>query len=231
MKPAWVVFWDIDGTLLTTARAGIYAWEDAVREVTGRSLSFQTLPTAGLTDVEIAKLVLLEAELEPESEIVTGLLRRYESLLPSRLPLRAGQVLPGVPELLSDLAARQVPSLLLTGNTEAAAWAKLECYGLSTYFHDGAFAEDGADRAGIARHAVSVAQVRHGEISRDRMIVIGDTPHDVACGRAIGARTIAVATGSHSFEELRACAPWRAILRLPDPAAFARIMEEAAHGG
>jgi phosphoglycolate phosphatase-like HAD superfamily hydrolase len=229
MTPAWLTFWDIDGTLLTTARAGIFAWEDAVRDVTGTPGSFQTLSTAGLTDVEIARRVLRAVGVEPRDEIVTRLLRTYESLLPSRLPLRPGRVLPGVREVLSHLAGLHVPALLLTGNTKAAAWTKLTYYGLSSYFGDGAYAEDGVDRAGIAAHAVSVAEARHGAVARDRTIVIGDTPHDVACGRAIGARTIAIATGPHSLEELRSCAPWRAIPHLPDPGAFVRLLEEAAH--
>lgn len=232
MRPLPVLFWDIDGTLLTTARAGIFAWEDAVRDVAGRVMSLQGLETAGMTDVEIARRILENAGLESRSEAVSLLIRRYEDLLPSRLPLRQGRVLPGVRELLEHLRPRpDVHSMLLTGNTAAAARAKLSYYGLAPYFSRGAFADDGEDRVAIARRAAEMAHDPHARGGPPRLFVIGDTPHDIRCGEAIGALTIAVATGPYTVDELAACRPWWVVDRLPDPPAFLdRLLGRAGSG-
>ena len=222
-----VLFWDIDGTLLTTARAGILAWEDAVAEVLGTLLSLERMHTAGLTDVEIAKEILHLYAVEPRTVLVQALVRRYEERLPARLPLRPGRVLPGVQEILGDLKDRpEAHSLLLTGNTAAGARAKLTHYGLWPYFSGGAFADDGDDRVGIARHALAIAQKRFGPLALDDAYVIGDTPHDIACGHAIGVRTIAVATGPHSVADLAVHRPWWVMERLPDPETFVRTVTQ-----
>lgn len=216
-----ILFWDIDGTLLTTGRAGIFAWEDAVREVGGQQRDLQEMPTAGLTDVEIARRLLQMCGWEPAPDLVGQLLRRYEAWLPARLPLRAGRVFPGVKEILAALCNHpQVHSLLLTGNTAEGARAKLTHYGLWSYFSGGAFAEDGGDRAAIASRALEIASQLYGPVGSEEIYVIGDTPHDIACGHAIGARAIAVATGPHSVVELAAHDPWWVIDALPDPKTF-----------
>lgn len=215
------LFWDIDGTLLTTARAGIFAWEDAVREVTGRSVSLHTMHTAGLTDVEIAQQILADLREPPDRDTVRQLLRRYEALLPLKLPLRTGHVLAGVREILEHLGRHSaIRSMLLTGNTEAAARAKLVYYGLASFFDGGAFAEDGDSRAAIARRALVLAQERFGEVAGDRVYVIGDTPHDIACGQAIRVRTIAVATGLYTRDLLAEHHPWLILGQLPPPGEF-----------
>lgn len=212
------LFWDIDGTLLTTARAGIFAWEDAILEVTGERVEFGSLRTAGLTDAEIALLIA------PDPEVAGRILRAYERLLPSRLSRRRGHVLPNVRENLAALASRgDVVSLLLTGNVAGGAEAKLRHYGLWEFFagRDGAFSVEGSDRPSIARRARELA----GEPDAQSMVVIGDTPHDIGCGRAIGARTLAVATGpGYGLDELRAHDPWRAVEQLPPASAFAELL-------
>lgn len=221
-----VLFWDIDGTLLTTKRAGIFAWEEAAREVAGQPVDFTELGTAGLTDVEIAVKILDRYQVAPSSENVRRLLHVYERYLPERLGWRAGCVLPGVREVLDYLQGRtDVLSLLLTGNTCAAAAAKLKHYGLDSYFSAGAFAEDGPDRPAVARRALALAQDMLGEtIPGERLFVIGDTPHDVHCGKAIGAWTIAVASGNYCVADLLEYEPWRAFDRLPEPEEFARLL-------
>ncbi|MGH7388971.1 MAG: HAD family hydrolase [Candidatus Rokuibacteriota bacterium] len=217
-----VLFWDIDGTLLTTARAGIVAWEDAAGELVGRPVDFSRLETAGLTDVEIAARIPGIFGLEPTPERVEGLLRRYETQLPGRLRLRAGGVLPGVREIAEYLRGRpDICSLLLTGNTLAGARAKLAHYGLDGYFGAGAFCDGTVDRPSIARKALAMACDRIGLVpAPDRMYVIGDTPRDIDCARAIGARAVAVASGAYTVDDLRAHEPWLAIERLPEPEAF-----------
>lgn len=222
-----VLFWDIDGTLLTTARAGVFALEEAAREVCGTDVDFAELRTAGLTDYEVCALAIRTAGLEDDPETVTAFLRAYERHLPDRLHRRRGAVLPGVEAVLEHLAGRDdVVSLLLTGNTPAGARAKLAHYGLDRYLTDGAFCVDGSDRIAIARRALELAAERVGaELRRDRITLIGDTPADIRCGDAIGARTIAIASGAYSREELGALGPWLVLDELPAPERFVSLLE------
>jgi phosphoglycolate phosphatase-like HAD superfamily hydrolase len=220
---ASVLFWDIDGTLLSTARAGVFALEDAAEALTGSRPDFSTLQTSGLTDHAIAALALEHQGVDASEAAVHDFIAIYEQRLPERLPLRRGMVMPGVEELLGALSGRpEVLSLLLTGNTAVGARAKLGHYGLARYFDGGAFSVDLDARDSIARRAHALATERLGHApSPERTFVIGDTPHDVDAGRAIGARTVAVATGTYALAELEACEPWWALASLPDPPAFA----------
>ena len=222
-----VLFWDIDLTLLSTARAGIFALEDAAREVLGADPDYSELHTAGLTDSQIARMLIAQHGAEETPERVGAFLRAYEARLPLRLPERQGSVLRGVKEILDDLRGRPgVHSLLLTGNTRAGAAAKLAHYELDGYFEDGAFCLDMDDRDAIARRALGVAIEAAGEPpDLERTFVIGDTPHDITAGKAIGARTIVVASGVVSAEELRRHEPWLVWEELPEPEAFARALD------
>lgn len=220
-----VLFWDIDGTLLTTAKAGVFAWNDAVRELTGRDFDLLNVRIAGLTDYQIAVKTFEAMGIEPDETLLHRFVDRYGELLPASLPRRQGRVLPHVREILERLHLRSgIRSYLLTGNTRAGATAKLTHYGLIRYFPDGAFAEDAGDRSAIAERALRLAR-RAGPVSGGGVFVIGDTPHDIDCAAAIDARTIAVATGGYSIEELRAHAPWRAFDELPTPDEFVRLIE------
>src|SRR5581483_9960152 len=199
----YAIFWDIDGTLLTTMKAGVNAFDEACREIVHGEIDWTRIDIRGFSDRSIARRVL-DAHNKPSDEAaIDRLLRCYESHLPSHLATRDGIPLPGVVPILERLRSRtDVLSLLLTGNTKCGARAKLERYGLLDYFRGGnggdplgGFAEDGVLRDDIARAAFALAENTLGEIlSPDRCFVIGDTPHDVSCGKAIGARTIAVAT-------------------------------------
>jgi phosphoglycolate phosphatase len=139
-------------------------------------------------------------------------LRRFPHVYLSHLAQELGQpgprkgILPGVRELLDVLASRDdVYVALLTGNYEAAAQVKLEYFDLWRYFPCGAFGDDAPDRNGLLPKAVArVAACGGPLVAAADAVVIGDTPLDVACAIASGARSIGVATGSHSVEELRA---------------------------
>jgi phosphoglycolate phosphatase-like HAD superfamily hydrolase len=135
--------------------------------------------------------------------------------------------MPNVREILEHLEQhhRNVRSYLLTGNTRAGARAKLTHYDLIQFFPDGAFAEDTRDRSSIAQRALEIARSA-GPVADGGIFVIGDTPHDVECANAIGARTIAVATGGYSVEELEAHRPWRLFAELPSPPDFVRLLNE-----
>jgi len=221
-----VLFWDIDGTLLTTKRAGVFALEEAAREVCGAAPDFASLDTAGLSDHEVALLAIHECGGDASPELASAMLRAYERHLPERLGWRQGGPLPGVVDILDHLRERDdVTSLLLTGNTPAGAKSKLEHYGLAEYFAGGAFCVDGDDRPMIARRALDVAAEHTGaEIAPDSAYVIGDTPADIRCGREIGARTVAVASGAYDLEELAEHDPWLMLERLPDPARFVELL-------
>lgn len=221
------IFWDIDGTLLTTARAGAVAWEAAVRELTGRPFDLSAIRIAGLTDYQIAVEVLAALGIEVDAARVESLVRGYEERLPDSLPARDGRVLPNVREILEHLRGQPgVHSYLLTGNTRQGARAKLTYYGLIEFFSGGAFAEDTGDRESIARRGLALAR-RGGPVADDALFVIGDTPHDIRCANAIGARTVAVATGGYTVEELQPHRPWRIVPELPVPEAFFDLLRRA----
>lgn len=224
-----VVFWDIDGTLLTTARGGVFALEDACRDVMDAALDLQAIRSDGLTDHQIAVQVLEHAGAYPTTELVESFLRRYEAHLPERLPQRQGRILDGVSEILTHLThdRPEVHSILLTGNTRAGARAKLSHYGLVQYFQDGAYSEDTGPRTAIAVRALAAVRARHHGIKIDpeRVFVVGDTPYDIDCARAIGARSIAVASGVFSAAALKAHGAWAACDRLPDPHGFDAMID------
>ena len=221
-----VLFWDIDLTLLSTARAGVIALEDAAREVLGADADYSDLRTAGLTDSEIAQMLIGDRGAGEAGDRVAAFLRSYEEHLPRRLPERQGKVLAGVVEILDDVRDRPgVHSLLLTGNTRAGADAKLRHYGLEQHFEKGAFCLDMDDRDAIARRALGIAEEVLGAAPDPaRTFVIGDTPHDIRCGKAIGVRTVAVASGVVPADELREHDPWLVWERLPDPEEFASAL-------
>jgi phosphoglycolate phosphatase len=222
-----VLFWDIDGTLLTTGKGGVPAWENAVKEVIGRDFELSKFRISGLTDYQIAVRTFELLGETADDEKIRRMVHRYESLLPEFLPLKKGQVFPNVREILDYLADRpEIRSYLLTGNTRGGARAKLTHYDLWKYFPDGAFAEDSGSRASIAVRALELAR-RHGPVDDEKVFVIGDTEHDVTCANAIGARTIAVTTGGYTAEELEAHRPWRVFSELPPPVEFVRLIEEA----
>jgi phosphoglycolate phosphatase-like HAD superfamily hydrolase len=222
-----VLLWDIDGTLLTTARGGIFALEAAAREVGGSDVEIQELRTAGLTDGQIAVVILEACGREADEATVDRFLRVYERELPAALHRRDGHVLPQVHAILDDLREREdVVSLLLSGNTPGGAKAKLRHYGLDGRFDAGAFCVGTGSRDDIAVAARELARERLGtDPDPQRTFVIGDTPHDITCARAIGARCLAVATGVYAREELASHDPWRAVEELPDPPGFRALLD------
>jgi phosphoglycolate phosphatase-like HAD superfamily hydrolase len=222
-----VLFWDIDGTLLTTNKGGVFAWDDAVKEITGRDFQLASMRIPGMTDYQIAVRTLESLGLDPEHDLLERLVRRYESLLPASLPRKKGHVLRNVREILESLHGREDFRLyLLTGNTRGGAEAKLTHYGLWSFFPSGAFAEDSGARATIAARAMAMAR-QHGPVDEADVFVVGDTPHDIECANAIGVRTIAVATGGYDVEELKPHNPWRLYSELPAPDEFLRLIESA----
>ena len=203
-----LILWDIDGTLVNTGAAGQHALVRATVERFGND-DLNGVEIAGRTDRAIARQILDKYRQPATTENIDAFLDRYVALLPEELPRRNGRVLPGVRQLLEDLARQPDKTLgLLTGNLQRGARLKLEHYDLWRFFPFGAFADDHHDRNALGPCAVMRAVAHVGcEFPPERVDVVGDTGHDVACGKAFGARTIAVATGSWSRERLAECEP------------------------
>ena len=139
-------------------------------------------------------------------------------------------MLPGVREILRAATAHGgFAQGLLTGNMRRGAQVKLAHHGLWEQFAFGAFADDSEHRNDLGPHAVRRALERHGvNFAADDVWVIGDTPHDIACGKVIGARTLAVGTGASSAEQLLAHRPTAFVENLADTAAVLALLERRA---
>jgi phosphoglycolate phosphatase-like HAD superfamily hydrolase len=164
---------------------------------------------AGRTDRAITRDLFAKHGIEESPENWQRFLRAYLGHLPICLAERHGAVLPGIEALLAALSTRSDIVLgLLTGNVREGARHKLERYQLAHHFPFGGFGDHHWERNDVAREAYTEAHRRlEGRVDLNRVWVIGDTPNDVACGRSIGARVIAVATGGHSLDELAAARP------------------------
>jgi phosphoglycolate phosphatase len=164
----------------------------------------QDIEIAGVTDVGIVTSILKKHGIPVTHETLTAFLDSYVHFLSLELPHRKGRLLPGVLELLKKLKPRRHLVLaLLTGNVSRGAQLKLGHYGVWHFFEFGAFADDHHDRNQLGAFARARAKEKHGhEFPAKEIDVIGDTPRDIACGKALGARTIAVATGTWSRDEL-----------------------------
>jgi phosphoglycolate phosphatase-like HAD superfamily hydrolase len=205
--PLTLVLFDIDGTLILTGRAGARAMTRAFDALWSVPDAFAAIPMGGRTDSWLVSQALDRAGLHDTPDNHARFRGAYLPLLAEEIRQPGtGQkgLMPGVRGLL-DAAARHrhLHLALLTGNYRGAAAIKLGYFGLWDYFLFGAYSDDAADR----NHLVPIARERavaHGvpEAARARVVVIGDTPHDVACAAAGGARSIGVATGGHSREEL-----------------------------
>jgi phosphoglycolate phosphatase len=200
-----LLLFDIDGTLVISGGAGEGALKDAMRERFSVEEDLAGVVLAGATDALIARELLGKHNLPATSENISALLDTYLHHLPKRMPNHKGRLLPGIRELLDRLKTMDEFSIaLLTGNLRRGAEIKLTHYGVWDYFEFGAFADDHHDRNELGGFARSRAFDRHGvEFSSENIFVIGDTPRDIECGRAIGAKTVAIATGNYPLTTLR----------------------------
>jgi phosphoglycolate phosphatase-like HAD superfamily hydrolase len=185
---------------------------------------------SGRTDRAIIADLFRMHVLEETDENRRRLVAAYLRHLPACLRRCAGRVLPGIASLLEQLAGRGDVALgLLTGNLRAGARVKLGHFGLFDYFAFGGYGDEHLDRDDVAREALAaVRQSLDGAVDPGRIWVVGDTPLDIACARAIGARVAAVATGWHSREELAGHAP---DLLLPDLGDPTPLLSRWAAGG
>ncbi len=208
MAPIIALF-DIDGTLLRAGGAGRRAVELALAEVVhelGGDVSLDSVEFAGRTDPWIVRTALIQYGVDADDALVGAVLQRYVEHLPRELELASAfEVLPGVSSLLSKLSTLSHVTLGLgTGNTEPAAYAKLARGGLDEFFSFGGFGSDHTDRSELLKagrdRGVQRARAKGATVD---VVVVGDTPHDVAAAHAIGAYCVAVSTGSYDTGSLR----------------------------
>jgi len=199
---------DIDGTLLISG-AGKRALLAGARAFFGPDASLEGIEIAGRTDKAIAMDLLAREGRQPTDEAIAGLLDQYLHQLALHLPGDQNEVLPGILPLLETLRMRSDVALgLLTGNLERGAQLKLEQVGVWQFFQFGAFADDSHIRNELGPHAIRRASDRVGfSFTPDSTYIIGDTPHDIACARAVGALAVAVATGNFDRAALAAHEP------------------------
>jgi phosphoglycolate phosphatase-like HAD superfamily hydrolase len=199
-----LLLFDIDGTLIHSAGAGVQALKRALAERFKIEDDLHDVEIAGMTDSRIVMSILNKHNIPTSNENIAAFLDSYVHFLSFELPRRSGKLLPGVLELLEKLKARpDVVLALLTGNISRGAQLKLQHYGVWHFFEFGAFADDHHDRNQLGPFARARAREKHGDVFDVAQIdVIGDTPRDIACGKAMGARTIAIATGTWPREKL-----------------------------
>ncbi|MBS0261550.1 MAG: HAD hydrolase-like protein [Planctomycetes bacterium] len=204
-----ICLFDIDGTLIHTRGAGMIAMRNGLRNAFQVARPTDSVAVHGRTDRGITRDMFQAHGIDDTTENWQRLRDAYYQLLPESLTTRPGVLLPGVTELLETLTRRSDVAVgLLTGNAQQGARIKLAHFGIEHYFRFGGFGDQHFERDDVAREALTAARQHVArEIDLDRVWVIGDTPTDVSCGRAIGARTIAVLTGNHSRAELEAAHP------------------------
>jgi phosphoglycolate phosphatase-like HAD superfamily hydrolase len=213
---ASLILFDIDGTLLDTAGAGRIAIEKAfteVFEIDYVSAKARSVPFAGMTDASIFQALAEAAEISPlrftslRADLHAAYFRELRSEMARPEPGR--RTLPGVVELLERLEGRPDCYLgLLTGNLEIGARIKLEPFGLNRFFPGGGFGSDHPDRREVARVArLKLCDMTGIGFEPCRVVVVGDTEHDVDCARANGYRAVAVETGWGLRERLEAARP------------------------
>lgn len=227
-----LILFDIDGTLVWANGAGALAMERALLQVYGTAGALEQIYMAGMTDRAIISQALAgsgisEGDILARWEPFTQAMARHMRVTAAE---RGVQACPGVFPLLDALAGREDVLLgLVTGNLAHTAPIKLRAAGISpTLFPIGGYGSDDSDRNKLPAIAARRAEaLTGGRFSGSRIVVVGDTPADVACGKAVGAKTVAVATGSSLQEVLQATQP---DALLPDFSDLAHTLEAILPG-
>jgi len=215
-----ILLWDIDGTLIRSGNAGLRAMNCAAARVLGVPAAFDNLEFAGRTDPWAISTVCGRHGLAPAPRQLGEFYAVYVEELRSELHNPHARVCAGIHALLEHFHREPgVVQGLLTGNISAGARVKLEHFSLWQYFAFGAFADDSGDRNALAAIALERARTHSNgtALSARNLVVIGDTPHDAACARHIGARSALTATGRFGTAELAACGPDLLVQDFADP--------------
>ncbi|NCA83708.1 MAG: HAD family hydrolase [Opitutae bacterium] len=198
------VLFDIDGTLLDTHGFGREAFIRGLAHVTGERDELAYVSFAGNTDRNVLDQVMAHRNLRLAEADVRRIFARIAEELRELLRANPGKEIAGARRLLKHLAAEGTALGLVTGNIRACAYLKLGSVGFDGYFGFGGFGDEHADRAQIARSALAAAQAAGVAVAEGAVCLVGDTPFDVAAGRALGIPVIGVATGGRfGVEDLR----------------------------
>ncbi len=217
-----IILFDVDQTLLNSGGAGSLAMGRAFHQLYGIEDGFRRVEFSGRTDWGILRNAMQQHGLGGSAdEDFREEMRRFQEtylrlLEPALREVESGRVMPGVAELLEALAGREGVRLGLgTGNFRPAAFLKLRHFGLDGYLSEGGFGDDAEDRGELI--GIAIERVGGGERVDSRSIwVIGDTPLDIAAAQANGARSLGVATGKDSVDELLAAGADVALADLRD---------------
>lgn len=210
-----LVLFDIDGTLLRTDGGGVRAFLQALHGVRpGRPWSLDGIPVAGQLDTRILRTLCERAGEPHHGALVEEFRVRYRSALEAELAARPARAMPGMASLVQALRSTEGVTVgLLTGNFSETGRMKVASAGFEPEWFDvNAFAEDGLTR----RDLPPVARARHAErtgraIPPERTVIVGDTPDDIDCARSNGCRSLGVATGIHTLEELATAGACRSV--------------------
>ena len=208
--PVRLVLFDIDGTLVSTGGAGMKSFGKAFEAAFGVADATEKIKFAGRTDYSLFREMCRHGGVDCTPENRESFFSHYLRLVDSHLDASKGGPFPGVVRMLDELAAMpNAPALgLLTGNIREGARRKLGAYGLWDRFALGGFSDDDEDRNLIAAAAAAKGgEYLECQLAGPEIVVVGDTPKDITCGKYIGARTLGVATGGATLEALRACGP------------------------
>lgn len=224
-----LVLFDIDGTLISAKGAGSRALSKTVDAAWGVKADISSLHLDGKTDPLIVReaLELVKAEHVFNGKFDDTFLTLYENFLTQELKdLRHFEILDGVLSLLDTLKKRDDVLLgIATGNVAVGAKRKLEMAKLEHYFSLGGYGSDASSRTDIIRKAIQRGQEASGH-SLGETIVIGDTPRDIRSGQEAGTKTIGVATGRFTLEELRSHSPTKALKSLRPNLEIVRFLDE-----
>jgi len=200
-----LLLFDIDGTLLQTNGAGTRAANRAFEKIYGIKNAMNQIDAAGKTDPIILKEIFMnELNRDLFHEEAKELYKLYIPFLEEETGKSETTVMPGIPELLENLSPRKDMVLgVATGNIEEGAWIKLRSAGLDNHFKLGGFGSDSHSREHLILKALDRAKNHTAHpVEFEKIFVIGDTPYDINHGRAAGAITVGVATGSYSRAQL-----------------------------
>lgn len=227
-----VCLFDIDGTLVNSGGAGQAAMEKALARAFGVTRPTEGISTAGRTDRAIIEDLMAFHGLSCDEATWERVREVYLAGLPAELAGLDGLTLPGIKDLLEELSGHDDVVLgLLTGNLVEGARRKLEHFDLDGHFDRngqlfGGFGDRDRDRDDVARRARDHVGQELGWWEADEVWVIGDTPLDVQCARAIGVHVLAVATGMFTGDEIAASGPDRLLGDLGDTDRVVSILLE-----
>jgi phosphoglycolate phosphatase-like HAD superfamily hydrolase len=208
------ILFDVDGTLIHTGGAGVKAFERTGATAFNLSKATDGLVFHGRTDTSIARELFRRFDIAASGENFARFFDTYVFWLDYLMDKVEGGTISGVWKFLRDLQNLPQPPVLglLTGNIRLGAEIKLRHYHLWNSFEIGAFGDDHEDRNQLA--CVAFERVRRlvdCDLTSEEVLIVGDTPLDIACAEAIGAKMLAVATGAYYLPELQGHAPTWAV--------------------